>query len=93
MFAGRAGAAGKHGASWEWAIAWLAEDDGHVSSYCNTIPTADGGTHESGLRIALLRALKDHAERIGQAKRFKDVTTDDVMNQISAMLSVAIREA
>ncbi len=91
MFAGRAGAVGKHGAV-EWAIAWLAEDDGHVSSYCNTIPTADGGTHESGLRIALLRALKDHAERIGQAKRFKDVTTDDVMNQISAMLSVAIRE-
>ncbi len=91
MFSGRAGAAGKHGAV-EWAIAWLAEDDGHVSSYCNTIPTADGGTHESGLRIALLRALKDHAERIGQAKRFKDVTTDDVMNQISAMLSVAIRE-
>ena len=91
MFAGRAGAVGKHG-SVEWAIAWLAEDDGQISSYCNTIPTADGGTHESGLRIALLRALKDHAERIGQAKRFKDVTTDDVMNQISAMLSVAIRE-
>jgi topoisomerase-4 subunit B len=91
MFSGKAGEAGKHGAV-EWAIAWLAEDDGHVSSYCNTIPTADGGTHESGLRIALLRALKDHAERIGQAKRFKDVTTDDVMNQIAAMLSVAIRE-
>ena len=91
MFHGRAGAVGKHGAV-EWAIAWLAEDDGHVSSYCNTIPTADGGTHESGLRIALLRALKDHAERIGQTKRFKDVTTDDVMNQISAMLSIAIRE-
>jgi topoisomerase IV subunit B len=91
MFSGKAGEAGRHGAV-EWAIAWLAEDDGHVSSYCNTIPTADGGTHESGLRIALLRALKDHAERIGQSKRFKDVTTDDVMNQIAAMLSVAIRE-
>jgi len=91
MFSGRAGVAGKHGAV-EWAIAWLAEDDGHVSSYCNTIPTADGGTHEGGLRVALLRALKDHAERVGQSKRFKDVTTDDVMNQISAMLSIAIRE-
>jgi topoisomerase IV subunit B len=91
MFSGKAGEVGRHGAV-EWAIAWLAEDDGHVSSYCNTIPTADGGTHESGLRIALLRALKDHAERIGQSKRFKDVTTDDVMNQIAAMLSVAIRE-
>ena len=38
-------------------------------SYCNTIPTADGGTHEAGLRLALMRGLKDHAERIGQTKR------------------------
>jgi len=42
-------------------------EDGFVHSYCNTIPTPDGGTHETGLRIALLRALKDHAERVGQA--------------------------
>jgi topoisomerase IV subunit B len=91
MFAGRAGEVGRHGAV-EWAVAWLAVEDGHISSYCNTIPTAEGGSHEGGFRIAMLRALKDHAERIGQSKRFKDVTTDDVMVQISAMLSVAIRE-
>ena len=91
MFAGKSGIVGKHGAV-EWAVAWLTDEDGHVSSYCNTIPTADGGTHESGFRIAMLRALKDHAERVGQAKRFKDVSTEDIMVQISAMLSVAIRE-
>jgi topoisomerase-4 subunit B len=91
MFAGKAGTPGKHGAV-EWAVAWLPEDDGHISSYCNTIPTGDGGTHEAGFRVAMLRGLKDHAERIGQAKRFKDVTTEDVMVQMGAMLSVAIRE-
>jgi topoisomerase-4 subunit B len=91
MFAGKAGEAGRHGAC-EWAVVWLAEDDGHISSYCNTIPTGDGGTHESGFRIAMLRALKDHAERTGQSRRFKDVTTDDVMSQMGAMLSIAIRE-
>jgi topoisomerase IV subunit B len=91
MFSGKAGEVGKHGAV-EWAVTWLADEDGHISSYCNTIPTGDGGTHEAGFRIAMLRALKDHAERIGQAKRFKDVTTDDVMVQMGAMLSVAIRE-
>jgi topoisomerase IV subunit B len=91
MFAGRSGQVGKHGST-EWAVAWLAVEDGHVSSYCNTIPTADGGTHESGFRVAMLRALKDHAERVGQSKRFKDVSTEDVMVQICAMLSVAIRE-
>ncbi|MGL4495114.1 MAG: DNA topoisomerase IV subunit B [Beijerinckiaceae bacterium] len=82
---------GGHGAC-EWAVTWLAGDDGFVSSYCNTIPTGDGGTHESGLRVALLRGLKDHAERIGQAKRAANITTDDVMVCAAAMLSVFIRE-
>ncbi|MFM9974709.1 MAG: DNA topoisomerase IV subunit B [Beijerinckiaceae bacterium] len=91
MFTGKSGEGGRHGAC-EWAVAWLTEEDGHVASYCNTIPTADGGTHESGFRIAMLRALKDHAERVGQAKRFKDVSTEDVTIQMNAMLSVAIRE-
>jgi topoisomerase IV subunit B len=91
MFAGRSGEVGRHGAV-EWAVAWLTDEDGHISSYCNTIPTADGGTHESGFRVAMLRALKDHAERIGQTKRFKDVTTEDIMVQIAAMLSISIRE-
>ncbi len=80
-----------HGAC-EWAVAWYQHDDGLVASYCNTIPTPDGGTHESGLRVALLRGLKDHAERIGQAKRAANLTTDDVMTGAAVMLSVFIRE-
>jgi len=80
-----------HG-SVEWAVTWLAGDDGFVHSYCNTIPTPDGGTHEQGLRTALMRALKDHADRIGQTKRMANVTTDDVMLTCAAMISVFIRE-
>jgi len=80
-----------HGAC-EWAIAWYAHDDGQVSSYCNTIPTGDGGTHEAGLRMALLRGLKDHAERVGQAKRASSLISDDVMTGAAIMLSVFIRE-
>jgi topoisomerase-4 subunit B len=91
VFSGKTEKTGSHGAC-EWAVAWFQEDDGFVHSYCNTIPTPDGGTHESGLRVALLRGLKDHAERIGQAKRAKDITTDDIMLAAGAMLSVFIRE-
>jgi topoisomerase IV subunit B len=91
VFAGRVEKSGRHG-SVEWAIAWLACADGFVHSYCNTIPTPDGGTHEAGLRTALLRALKDHADRIGQAKRASAVTTDDVMASCAALISVFIRE-
>jgi topoisomerase-4 subunit B len=92
IFSGKIEKQGGHG-SLEWAISWLGGvDDGFVHSYCNTIPTAEGGTHEQGLRIALLRGLKDHAERIGQAKRAANITTDDVMVTCAAMLSVFIRE-
>jgi len=91
IFTGSAGKTGRHGAV-ECAVAWTADTDGFLNSYCNTIPTPDGGTHESGLRSALLRGLKDHAERIGQEKRAAPVTSDDVMTGAGCMLSVFVRE-
>ncbi|GEO13276.1 DNA topoisomerase IV subunit B [Microvirga aerophila] len=91
VFAGKITKPGGHG-SLEWAVAWMANEDGFSSSYCNTIPTPEGGTHENGLRIALLRGLRDHAERVNQQKRMAAVTTDDVMATCASMLSVFIRE-
>ena len=91
IFTGSAGKTGTHGAA-QWAVAWTADADGYLNSYCNTIPTPDGGTHESGLRSALTRGLKDHAERVGQGKRAAAITSDDVMAGACAMLSVFIRE-
>jgi len=92
IFSGKIEKSGGHG-SLEWAVTWLGGvEDGFVNSYCNTIPTPEGGTHESGLRTALLRGLRDHAERIGQSKRAAGITADDVMATCAAMLSVFIRE-
>ena len=91
IFTGSAGKIGAHGAV-QWAAGWTADADGFLNSYCNTIPTPDGGTHESGLRAALTRGLKDHADRIGQGKRAAAITSDDVMVGAGALLSVFIRE-
>ena len=91
IFTGSAGKTGRHGAV-EWAVAWTVDTDGFLNSYCNTIPTPDGGTHESGLRTALLRGLKDHAARVGQEKRAAPVSSDDVMTGAGCMLSVFVRE-
>ncbi|MDI4233343.1 DNA topoisomerase IV subunit B [Bradyrhizobium sp. Arg237L] len=91
IFSGKSGRNGAHGAC-EWAVAWTADADGFLSSYCNTVPTPDGGTHESGMRSALLRGLKDHAERVGQGKRAASVTSEDVMVGAAVMLSVFVRE-
>ncbi|EAS50321.1 type IIA topoisomerase [Aurantimonas manganoxydans SI85-9A1] len=89
IFAGRTEKVSGHGAV-EWAVSWTA-DDGFVRSYCNTIPTPEGGTHEAGLRSVLLRGLKAFAEVSGN-KRAAVITGDDIMLTASAMLSVFIRE-
>ena len=91
IFSGKSGRNGAHGAC-EWAVAWTADADGFLSSYCNTVPTPDGGTHESGMRSAMLRGLKDHAERVGQGKRAASITSEDVMVGAAVMLSVFVRE-
>ncbi|MGH6802509.1 MAG: DNA topoisomerase IV subunit B, partial [Methyloceanibacter sp.] len=75
----------------EWAIAWIASDDGFLSSYCNTVPTPDGGTHEAGLRAALTKSLRAYGELTGN-KRVAQVTADDVLGTAAAMLSMFIRE-
>ncbi|MDP1731327.1 MAG: DNA topoisomerase IV subunit B [Devosia sp.] len=89
IFSGQSGRPGTHGAT-EWAIAWCL-GDGFVNSYCNTIPTAEGGTHEQGLRAALLRGLRNYADLTGN-KRAAVLTAEDVLSHCSAMLSVFVRE-
>ncbi|HTP77951.1 MAG TPA: DNA topoisomerase IV subunit B [Rhizomicrobium sp.] len=75
----------------EWAVTWTPQIDPFVHSYCNTIPTSQGGTHEQGLRNALTRALRSHGERTNN-KKTALVTADDVMSACCAVLSVFIRE-
>jgi len=90
IFSGRVEKEGGHG-SVEWAIAWVASHDGFVNSYCNTIPTPDGGTHEIGLRSALSRGLKAYGELVGNRKAAQ-ITGEDVVGTTATMLSVFIRE-
>jgi topoisomerase-4 subunit B len=74
----------------EWAITWPADrDDGFASSYCNTVPTPEGGSHEQGLRSALLRSIKAHGEMIGNRKA-SQITGDDVVGGSCALLSLFI---
>jgi len=90
IFAGRSLKDAGHG-SVEWAVCWVADEDGFLNSYCNTIPTPEGGTHENGFRSALSKALRDFGERIGN-RRAAQITADDVLGTAAAMLSVFIRE-
>lgn len=79
----------------EWAMAWTAagfgDADGSTRSYCNTIPTPEGGTHEAGLRSAITKGLRAYGEMTGN-KRASLVTADDVMGYAGILLSVFIKQ-
>lgn len=89
IFTGQSGQTGKHGRI-EWAIGWQLGDP-MLRSYCNTVPTGDGGTHEHGLRYALVKGLKAYGEMVGN-KKATSITADDVLTNARALLSVYVRE-
>jgi topoisomerase-4 subunit B len=92
-FAGRVEREGEAGAV-EWAVTWspagFGEADGFMQSYCNTVPTPEGGTHEAGFRAALTRGLKAYGDLIGE-KRAGVITAEDVAAQAGALISVFVR--
>lgn len=75
----------------EWAICWPRDEDGFVSSYCNTIPTPQGGSHESGLRTALSRSIKAYGEMTG-AKKSGQIAAEDVAGGACVLLSVFVTD-
>ena len=75
----------------EWAINWTPSRDGFVKSYCNTVPTPEGGTHESGFWAAILKSIKTYGERINN-KKSKDITREDLTLGSCALVSCFIQE-
>ena len=92
-FSGRVERKGEAGAV-EWAVTWspigFGEADGFVQSYCNTVSTPDGGTHEAGFRAALVKGLKAYGELTNE-KRAVQITAEDVIANAGALISVFIR--
>ncbi|MFN7709339.1 MAG: DNA topoisomerase IV subunit B [Holosporales bacterium] len=74
----------------EWACAWARAEETHLSSYCNTVHTPLGGTHETGLRQAITKALRAHGERLGNRK-IAQVTPDDCLEGAQIIFSVFMR--
>ena len=74
----------------EWAIAWPLDGEGFCNSYCNAVPTPEGGSHELGLRTALARSLRAYGELVGNRKA-KQITADDIIDGAATMLSLFIR--
>lgn len=75
----------------EFAICWPEVEEGFIHSYCNTIVTPMGGTHEDGMRRALTQGIRDYADRLNE-KNASKIIADDVLTGCAALLSVFIRE-
>ncbi|MGB3247174.1 MAG: DNA topoisomerase IV subunit B [Sulfitobacter sp.] len=75
----------------EWAINWTPSRDGFIQSYCNTIPTPEGGTHEAGFWAAILKGIKAYGELVGNRKA-GSITRDDLVTGGCALVSCFIRE-
>jgi topoisomerase IV subunit B len=86
-----AGADGQAAGRLEWAAAWLEEGEGFLHSYCNTIPTTQGGTHEAGFRAALVKGLRAWGEQKGN-RRAAQVVAEDLLGPMAGKLSVFLRD-
>ena len=91
IWSGEANLPGETTGRVEWAVCWLETGGGCLNSYCNTVPTPQGGTHEAGFRAALVKGLRAWGEQRGN-KRAAQITADDALEPIAAKLSLFIRE-
>ena len=91
IWAGEADLPGEATGRLEWAVSWLEGTDGFLHSYCNTVPTPQGGTHEAGFRSALIKGLRAWGEQRGN-RRAAQITADDVLEPMAGKLSLFLRE-
>ena len=90
MFSGEAELAGDEGKV-EWSITWPEDENGFCYSYCNTVITPQGGTHEMGFKSALIRGLKEYGD-MANIKKASGITAEDFLSDACIMLSVFIRD-
>jgi topoisomerase-4 subunit B len=75
----------------EWAINWTPARDGFLQSYCNTVPTPEGGTHEAGFWAAILKGIKGYGE-LSSNRKAAQITREDLISGGCALVSCFIRE-
>ncbi|MEM9577727.1 MAG: DNA topoisomerase IV subunit B [Pseudomonadota bacterium] len=75
----------------EWAINWTPSRDGFIQSYCNTVPTPEGGTHVAGFWAAILKGIKSYGE-LANNKKAATITREDLISGGCALVSCFIAD-
>ena len=74
----------------EWALCWPAQIDNKFYSFCNTIPTIEGGSHENGFKGGLTKAIRLFGE-INNIKKTSKITSEDLLGRSFAVISIFIK--
>jgi DNA topoisomerase IV B subunit len=73
-------------------LQWTEATDEHLRSYVNGIPTGSGGTHESGLRAGIGKAVRNFIDTHNLSPKGVTLTAEDIREGLTGVLSVFVQE-
>jgi len=82
----------ENGCRLEVALSWTEATDELVRSYVNGIPTGSGGTHENGLRLGLVKAVRNYVDTHSLLPRGVTLSAEDIREGLVCVLSVFVAE-
>ncbi|MFA9476879.1 type IIA DNA topoisomerase subunit B [Phycisphaerales bacterium AB-hyl4] len=71
---------------------WTESTEEHVRSYVNGIPTGSGGSHETGLRTGINKAIRNYVETHNLTPRGVNISAEDIREGVIGVLSVFITD-
>jgi len=83
---------GEQGFRLEAALQWTESPDETLRSYVNGIPTPQGGTHEQGLRAAVVKAMRSFMETANLSPKGITISAEDIREGIVGVLSIYMQE-
>ncbi len=76
----------------ELALQWTESTDDHIKTYVNSVETRDGGTHDAGLRSAIVKAVRNYIATHKLDPKGVTLTAEDIREGVVAVLSTYIHD-
>ena len=76
----------------ELALQWTESTDDQIKTYVNSVPTPDGGTHDAGLRSAIVKAIRNYIATHKLDPKGVTLTAEDIREGVVAVLSTYVHD-
>ncbi|HEY1812415.1 MAG TPA: DNA topoisomerase IV subunit B [Kofleriaceae bacterium] len=76
----------------ELALQWTESTDDLIKTYVNSVPTPDGGTHDTGLRSAIVKAIRNYIATHKLEPKGVTLTAEDIREGVVAVLSTYVHD-